>query len=499
MKGFSTEFKVGAFTLVGMLALGYMLVLLNYELFRSKKTQSYYTLTPNAKGVVSLTTVRTNGVTVGQVTETSLEGDHTKITFALDGELNVPMGSRIELRIRGLLGEVFLELIRAPDEGIYVPDGGMIPMNRQLIDYSDLIGVMGSIAEDVESITSSLSQLLVGHGEGNDGSPLQKMIIDMQESLSGFREMMEVNGPRLEKTIEHSMQISEYLSGVTREQDPLADLGVMTESFSSVMTQMRETVEDVQDIVQGVKEGQGTVGQLFTDQGLVDDLRGTANDVRELLSPAKKLQVRVQVRGEARTDSSFQTYLSTRWQFRPERYYVLGVSSLPYDQISTTTVTRESEGVEPGDVMVVKEVQRVERPAIRFDGQIGHRFGDLSLRFGLFESSGGFGANYDFFKGRLRMSLEAFKWREDSQIRSLAQWKAYGLWYIFPFLHVNFGLADITRRSSSLNLGKSNGVGDVLDGMLGNIVSPMTPFLGGGFHFDDEDLQKLLGAASAAF
>ena len=479
MKRFSTEFKVGVFTLVTIVALVYMLVLLNSTWFRSQETTSYYTLATNAKGVVNMTNVRTNGVTVGQVAEIYLEGHLTHIRFKIDGGIDIPVGSRVELRSRGLLGETFLEIVRAPDEGRYIEAGGLIPMNTQFVDFSDLVGIMGSIAEDIKDITASLSQVLVDEEKGGV-NPLQKMFADMEQSLAEIKGVIEDSGPHIRSGLKNAAEVTENLAKISAG-DPLAEFRGLALNVSSVMGEVEDTVARVQGVVRGVEEGQGTVGRLLTDDSLVEDIRTTVQGVRDFISPANSLNVRVKYHNELRSDSSFQQYLSTQLQFREERFYLLGVTSYPESLLQSTTITRESE--EGSAVILTKEERRREREALRFQAQIGHRFGDLSLRFGLFESSGGVGGDYHFFNDQLRISVEAYNWSQDKLARDLAQFKVYGFWYILPYLHANFGLADITRI-------RADGEGE---------LESMRPFLGGGFHFDDEDLKRVVGAASVAF
>ena len=478
-KRFTTEFKVGAFTLVALAALAYMLILLNSRFLSSKKTTSYYTLTSNAKGVVSMTNVRTSGVTVGQVTDILLEDQLTQIHFEIDGGVSIPVGSKVELRSRGLLGETFLEIIRAPDEGRYVPSGGMIPMNTKSVDFFDLVGVMGSIAEDIQKITASLSHVLVSK-EADGENPLQRMVFDMEQSLAQIKDVIQVNRPQIQQSLDHIFQITENLAEFT-QGDPLADFRSLALNVSSVMGEVKETVREVQDVVQGVGEGKGTVGTLLTDENLVEDIRSTVAGVREFVAPAQSLNVRVKYHNEVRSDNSFQQYLAGELQFRRKRFYLLGVTSFPESVVQSSTITREEK--EGSQVVLTREERRRERDALRFQAQIGHRFGDLSLRFGLFESSGGVGGDYHLFNDQLRLSLEVYNWRRDADVRAVAQWKAYGFWYLLPYLHVNFGLADITRKAE-------DGQGD---------LESMRPFVGGGFHFDDEDLKKVLGTASFAF
>ena len=109
--------STNSFTLLASCTIGYMLVFLVPDLFDDSDYKRYYTVVDNAAGIVPKTHVRTNGVTVGKVADITLEASQTRLALDVDASVKIPEGSTVEIRTRGLLGETFIEIVRAPDTG----------------------------------------------------------------------------------------------------------------------------------------------------------------------------------------------------------------------------------------------------------------------------------------------------------------------------------------------------------------------------------------------
>ena len=132
-------------------------------------------------------------------------------------------------------------------------------------------------------------------------------------------------------------------------------------------------------------------------------------------------------------------------------------------QTETETTTLPDGSVE---TTVVRQVKNEEK--ISISAQLGLRFGDASLRAGLFESTGGVGLDYELFDRRLMLSLEAYDFNrdadEDPHIRLLTEWR------LNPHIYLLGGYDDPLVEG-----------GDSI-------------FLGAGVRWTDDDLKYLLGS-----
>src|SRR4051812_23646907 len=128
LKSMGTELKVGIFAIVALVTLGYMFFVLDPKMFQSKDYSRYYTVLNNAAGIVAKTQVKTAGVTIGNVRSVTLDNGHTKVELEADAQVPIPVGSKIEIRSVGLLGDKHLEIVRPQeDSGKVIEPGGFIP------------------------------------------------------------------------------------------------------------------------------------------------------------------------------------------------------------------------------------------------------------------------------------------------------------------------------------------------------------------------------------
>ena len=103
-----TEFKVGLFTILSGFVIAYMFFVLSPESFNSSTTKIYHTVVNNAAGVVVKTHVKTNGVTIGKVRDITLQINKTKIDLEIDSKVRIPQGSKVAIKEKGLLGDVYV-------------------------------------------------------------------------------------------------------------------------------------------------------------------------------------------------------------------------------------------------------------------------------------------------------------------------------------------------------------------------------------------------------
>src|SRR4051812_42984907 len=115
----NNELKVGLFALGAALIIGYMFFVLSPEMLQRGHSVNYYTIVDDAAGIVNKTQVKTSGIVIGKVEGVYLDANQSRIDFSIEKETKIPIGSEIVIKEKGLLGDVFLEVVRAPDNGEY--------------------------------------------------------------------------------------------------------------------------------------------------------------------------------------------------------------------------------------------------------------------------------------------------------------------------------------------------------------------------------------------
>ncbi len=491
------EFRVGLFALAAIMVITYMFFVLSPDMFQSRSENNYYTVTDDASGIVAKTQVKTSGVVIGKVQSVQLQGNQSRIDFSIRSDIKIPVGSEMVIKEKGLLGDVFLEVIRGDDKGKYLKNGDYVPPSSDQASIAKLVTVANSIGKDIKKMTSSLADVLGGE-EGRKN--ISKIVNDVRDVADMLKGILSENREHIKKIVANFEHTTNALDSVISGQrtdlkEIVTNIRVITESIREVLrpenrakvdrilVALDTSMDSFKSITQKVNSGQGTLGRLVTDDKAIDEIEGALKDLRSVIAPAKKMQVAVDFHAEYKGNSRTQPFLSVILQPRPDKYYLLGISDVT---ASEEDVFFEALPPKPGEARPdATKAERwhkskVARSNIRFDVQYAQRWGFSQLRFGLFQSTGGVAGDFFLLDDKIRYSFEAFDWRQTS-IRNVARLKTYVSILFFNHLYAMLGADDLTRR----------------DPVTGHRAKPEY-FVGAGFNFTDEDLKGLFGLSALA-
>ncbi|MBI5444701.1 MAG: hypothetical protein HY900_26240 [Deltaproteobacteria bacterium] len=215
---------------------------------------------------------------------------------------------------------------------------------------------------------------------------------------------------------------------------------------------------------QKIDQGQGTLGKLVNDTAVHDNLNTALEGFNDLLTATNRFQFEVGYRGEFLHDlGEAKHYFDLEIRPRQDRFYYLALVDDPRGSEDITKTVRTVDGVS------TTEKKIVTRDKMKFSLQVGKRFSFLTLRGGLFESSGGVGADVHLLSDRLRLSTELFDFSREEGPPHL---KLSARWNFWKHLFLTAGLDDFLDKDRS----------DV--------------FFGAGIRFVDDDLKYLLSPAA---
>jgi phospholipid/cholesterol/gamma-HCH transport system substrate-binding protein len=473
-----------------------MFFILSPDMFHGRAEYNFYTIIEDASGIVAKTQVKTSGVVIGKVKSVRLEGNQSRIDFSVQADTKIPQGSEIMIREKGLLGDVFLEVVRADDKGEYLQSGDFIPPAKEQVSLSKLITVANSIGKDIKKITSSFAEV-VGGEQGHKN--ISSIVTDVRDVASSLKSILSENRDDFKKIMTNlnrtSNTIDNIVSGKKHDiSEIIANIKTLTGSlrdvlnpdnrvkFDRIIASLDSTTADVKSIAEKINKGEGTIGRLVNDDKMINDVEGAVKDLRSVIAPVKKMQVAVDFHAEYKGNSRTQGFLRVILQPRPDKFYLIGITDLVESEKETFI---EQLPANPGETAPnatsSNRVHRtsVERTNLAFDLQFGQRWSFAQIRFGLFQSTGGLAGDFFLLNDHLRFTVEAFDVRKTSK-RNLARLKTYASILFFNHLYAMVGADELTRR----------------DPFTGIKEKPLY-FFGGGFYFTDDDLKALFGLASS--
>lgn len=151
---------------------------------------AYAAMLEDASGLVPRNDVRLNDIIVGEVSGITLEGLRARVAFEVDPDVELPAGTKLEVRQTSLLGEYFLALV--PEGGGTLAPGSVIPLERtrRAAELEAIVSQAGALTAQVniDNVNRILTSVDTGFAAGPDavGDLFESMAITAS-SLSSLR------------------------------------------------------------------------------------------------------------------------------------------------------------------------------------------------------------------------------------------------------------------------------------------------------------------------
>ncbi len=501
----SSAAKVGIFMLIILAILGYLTIKIeNVHISRGGRPQKVSAVFDSVAGLDTKSKVRIAGVPKGTVTDIRLlDNGKAEVAMDIDRDVKLHQGATARVVNLGLLGEKYVELIPGPPSAPPLPEGQEI-RGFQTASIDDVTNQISAIANDVKAITESLRSVMTGpQGERR----LQEIVENVQQITAQVRELVAANRtnvdatlgnareitaelrksiPRLSESIE---KVANSLSGTLGENRQ--DIRLVVENLRKLSVDLRTTSDNMNAISGQVRSGEGTVGKLLYSEEAhqrlstaLSAVESGVNELRTTLRRANRIALDLGMKAEYYAGSSnkaddvanlggnSRASVMLRLIPNPERnrFYKVELADDPRgkrrDKVNEVTITDPMTG--RSTTTIFRET-RFERGFL-VSAQAGWNLQPLSVRVGLFDSSGGAALDYRY-NDRLQFTGEAFDFgkRRDNNphLRMFGE-------YIFRQEKPNMPMLFLTSG-------------------VDNVFNKTAFTFGGGIRWRDDDLKYLLG------
>jgi phospholipid/cholesterol/gamma-HCH transport system substrate-binding protein len=298
MKKISNEFKIGATAFVTILAFIWLYGFLKgRDVFNPNAV--YYVIYNDIGGLTETNPVEINGYKAGTVQAIDFINDKSGrllVTISIDKDFILPQKTVAEITTFSLIAGMKIRLVFGDGPGIY-EKGDTIPgilsesiltkMENELAPIRDkvsgLISVLDSVLSGLNDVMSpefrnnvrgTMSNLNSASRTMNDvisskDEGLKPMIADMNK----FSKMLAENSEKLGSSIGNLKTISDSLAA--------ADI-------YSAISNLKVTLEKTASIMGKMNDGEGTAGQLFTNDSLYMNLNNSVESLDLLLKDLKE-------------------------------------------------------------------------------------------------------------------------------------------------------------------------------------------------------------------
>ncbi len=521
-----TVFWVGFVALLGAAAFALAFGSLDRGIDRGK-TYSVYAILDDATGLVEGSRVMLSGIVVGEIDTISLDKDQpdkARVTILVKDDLVLHEGiedpatghwrngATVLRKQASLLGDYYISLTPGV-AGRTLGDGDRV---RNVVTESGLGAIMKQverstavifpklerITADIENITGTLNDALGGE-EGrqavvevrDDVRRTVENVAAMSDDLRAFMASdVTSQGENIAAILDNvrastedlrraSGRVSGHVDSILANVDRLtADLrrfvgdqtapaeearqGTLAKSLSKLdrnLALVEGTLENVQSVTEKIDRGEGTIGRLVNDDELIDRFDRIAADVSDFTGSYAATKVDVDIRSEYLFgQGALKHYVTIRLRPKPDKFYILQLVDDPRGRVRTyQRVTTSNDPSKP--VLLTEDISETTSD-FKITAQLAKRWKFLTFRYGVMESTGGWGIDADLLEDALRFKLDVF----DFNFERLPRVRMLAAWEFARYVYVAAGIDDL------LNEGGRD------------------YFFGGGVRFTDEDMKSML-------
>jgi phospholipid/cholesterol/gamma-HCH transport system substrate-binding protein len=445
-----TRFKVGIFTIIGVVFVGIATVYVNDKPQWWRSCQYVKINVEDASGLKSKSAIKSLGIEIGYLSSVELTESHVILGICITAPVEVLPNTRAYIRSEGFLGDKYVELKPVKYTGHKETKALSMPWDFLVTDAyaapktaakgSREIPV-GESSQDVQHLVNRVDDLV---HEITDLTNNIKVAIHPEELRSTLRQ--------LNTTLKNA-------------SSTFAPEGGLNQTAQRSLAKLEDAIEQMRDIVSRVNRGEGSVGMILNDPSYAEELKDAAKNINRMLSKVGGVRFIVDVGAQKINNlgSGRGSFKLEIWP-RADRYYLVGLTIDPRGRrssvITTTTV---------GGSSVTAQAVQIDETAFLMTVMIGKTFlNRINLAIGALYGDG---------------AISAGLWLGPHNHENMIDLRADG--------YTRVGTSGIDGRAT-LTLRPAWGV--YLQGGVESIQSLGSAaqyFAGAGISFDDEDIKIL--------
>ncbi len=287
MNSKSTELKVGVVVLSAcvLLLIGFIWIKgISFQQNRYK----YSVIFPNVGSLETGDPVSVSGVPKGKVEKIQLYQGDVLVTFNLTRDVVLKKDAKFTVMNIGLMGERFVAVETGHSDSL-------LDLSQPIRGYYDIgipevMGRMGDMIDEIRRLTGHLEKVI---GTESSQDALIQTIENLKSISRKIDTLLEHNKDRFDQTLTDLSQTSTELKNmVMTNKDKLRHTVDNFSSVSGKLDNITTTLDTLsiflKNITSKIENGEGSLGQLFNDTTLYDQIKKTAQNVDSLIVDIKK-------------------------------------------------------------------------------------------------------------------------------------------------------------------------------------------------------------------
>ncbi len=289
----STEAKVGAVSLIGLLLLGYMIVYLGGVSF-GEKGYPVQVVFSEVGGLREGNVVRYAGVDVGRVDSVRTADKGAEVRLLINPGIKIPEGSKFTIGTDGLLGEKFVNIVPPRQSSGYLPPNATVTgedprgldqlvtsADRALADVQRLIQSLNEVFGD-EKVKASLKSTALNARDITDR---------LNEFSAALARMAQHNEQDVSAMVGNLRAMSENLRDVAGRADKMV---AAVDNNGQTAKDLRETIGNLKNASVRVEKIAASVEGIVTDPETAKNIKETLRNTRAVTDKANKMLTKIE-------------------------------------------------------------------------------------------------------------------------------------------------------------------------------------------------------------
>jgi len=294
----SNEVKVGIIALLTILAFIY---LFNYlkgkDLFSS--TASYYVIYNDIGGLTESNPVEISGFKAGVVQSINLINDGSGrmlVELSIGKDFKLPKGSIAEITPASLIAGMKIRILFGNGQDYYsnrdtIP--GRLAESLFTILENEFLPVKDQISgliDILDSVISGINQIITPDFTNN----VKSSVSNLNRSTESIAEALDSKEKNLKNVLSDLSDFSSMLSSNSQKIDTIiGNLKALTDTINEsgiyqTFNELKTSLEETKLLLEGINEGKGTAGQLFSNDTLYRNITSCIESLDLLLKDIQK-------------------------------------------------------------------------------------------------------------------------------------------------------------------------------------------------------------------
>lgn len=282
-----TEIRVGIAVLLAIIVMVTGVTWLS-EFRVAQKRVTYVVLFSDVGGLAEGDPVTISGVKTGRVEMINLMRGGVAADLSVDRSVEIPVGSRINVRSTGIMGEKFIAIDLVDAENLYA--AGDTILGTYESGVPEVISQMGDALRALERVSNQVDRILaVAEEEGR----LRRTMQNVEQASLEVSATVAENRSDLRATTVNLKEMSELIRSLVEEKGPVMEgtvdqLALTATRVDTMIVNVDRLAGEVEVLTKRLQSDQTTLGKIMADRELYDEFRFTIRELNLLIQDVKR-------------------------------------------------------------------------------------------------------------------------------------------------------------------------------------------------------------------